>query len=145
MSCFFMGRHIHLSALVKNRAFAQLCRVCRKSRPLEDFRSTSSYKINKTCRECLDARKAGKAPDVAPAGLSIYLPVVVPVEARSQRRWWPSWVHAEDPTVRLNPVGAGDTRTCDQCGREYEVRDRQQRFCCRRCKSAWHRNAAKTA
>ena len=130
---------------MKNRAFAQTCKACRKSRPISDFKRPSSHKVNKTCRECLDARNAGLELNVAPPGLPIYLPVVVPVEARSQRRWWPSWVHAEDPTVRLNPRNSGDIRVCAQCKREYEAKNQQQKFCSRRCKSAWHRPTTRQA
>lgn len=121
----------------RNLAFAQVCRACRKSRPIEDFRSPSHHKINKTCRECLDAKAKGEPP--ATGGLGIYLPVVIPPEDRRQRRWWPEWVHAEDPTVRLNPRGSGELRTCPQCGTEFTSKNNLQRFCRSRCKGAWHR------
>jgi len=133
---------------MKHRAFAQTCKTCRKSRPLGDFTRPGSTKVNKTCLECLDACRAGKEPDVAPPGLGLYLPVVIPPEARTQRRWWPSWVHAKDPAgrpLRLNPRGADELRSCAHCGVEYTSRNQQQRFCSRRCKSAWHRPGAKAA
>lgn len=130
---------------MRNLAFAQVCKVCRKSRPVDDFRTTYGSKSTKTCRECLDALKAGREPDVAPPGLALYLPVVLPLEARQRRRWWPSWVHAEDPDIRLNPRGSGELRSCAQCGREYTSKNQQQKFCSRRCKGAWHRPAARAA
>lgn len=127
---------------MRHLAFAQTCRVCRKSRPLADFKRPGKHKINKTCLECLDARRAGHTPDAAPT-LSIYLPVVVTAEQRQVRRWWPSWVHAEDPAVRLNPRGAGELRVCDYCEGKYESKRQQQRFCSQRCKRSWHRARAR--
>lgn len=129
---------------MKHLAFAQSCRVCRKSRPLGDFTRPGSHKVNKTCIECLDARYAGREPDVAPAGLSIYLPVVVTPEQRQVRRWWPSWVHAEDPSARLNPRGAGERRDCAYCGKQYESKCQQQRYCSKRCKSAYSHAKTRT-
>ena len=130
---------------MKNLAFAQVCKVCRKSRPVGDFRARYGSKIAKTCHECLDARRAGREPDVAPAGLALYLPVVVPMKDRRYRRWWPPWVHTEDPDARSNPRGSGELRSCAQCGREYTSKNHQQKFCTRRCKRAWHRPAARAA
>ena len=129
----------------KHLAFAQSCRVCRKSRPLADFTRPGSHKINKPCLECLDAAKEGRKPDVAPAGLALYLPVVLTPEQRQTRRWWPSWVHATDPEARSNPRGSGELRTCAQCARDYTSKNQQQRFCTARCKSLWHRPKARAA
>jgi hypothetical protein len=130
---------------MKHRAFAQTCRTCRKSRPLRDFTRPGSQKVNKTCLECLDARREGREPDVAPQGIAIYLPVTLTPEQRRVRRWWPSWVHAEDPSRRLNPRGADETRACAHCGAEYTSKSLRQKFCSKRCKSAWHRPAARAA
>lgn len=129
---------------MKHLAFAQSCRLCRKSRPLSDFKRPGSQKINKACLECLDALKEGREPDVAPKGLAIYLPVVVTPEQRKVRRWWPSWVSAEDPSIRLNPRGAGELRSCVQCSTQYQSKCRQQRYCSKRCKSA-HSHARERA
>lgn len=122
-------------------AFAQTCRVCRKSRPIHDFQRPGAQKVTKTCVECLDAKREGREPDVAPAGLSIYLPVVVPPKVRKTRRWWPDWVHAEAPdhggAPQRNPRGSGDARECAFCGREYEAKNRQQRYCSKRCKGLY--------
>lgn len=117
-------------------AFAQTCRVCRKSRPLDDFRRPGSPRVRKTCVECLDAKLEGRTPDVAPPGLSIYLPVVVSAKVRKTRRWWPDWVHVEEPS-RGNPRGSGDTRECKHCGREYQAKNQQQRYCSKRCKGLY--------
>lgn len=122
----------------KNLAFAQVCRSCRKSRPIEDFKN-KYLKINKTCHECLDAKRAGREPDQAPPGLALYLPVVVSPELRKIRRWWPAWVHTTDPAPRANPKGSDELRACAFCGAEYTSRQQQQRFCAKRCKSDWHR------
>jgi hypothetical protein len=123
----------------KNLAFAQVCRSCRKSRPIEDFRNRPHYKINKTCRDCLDAKRAGREPDQAPPGLALYLPVVVSPALRKTRRWWPAWVHTADPAPRANPKGSDELRACDFCGAEYTSKQAQQRFCSKRCKSGFHR------
>lgn len=129
---------------MKHLAFAQSCRVCRKSRPLSHFTRPGLTKINKTCLECLDAKKAGKEP--APSeSLSVYLPVVLTPEQRRVRRWWPEWVHAEEPQARLNPRGTSDVRVCFHCGEDYTSRSPAQKFCSKRCKSAWHRPAAREA
>jgi hypothetical protein len=129
---------------MKHRAFAQTCRSCRKSRPLADFKRPGSHKVNKSCLECIDARREGHEPDVAPAGLAIYLPIIVTPEQRQVRRWWPSWVHADDPKVRLNPRGAGELRSCTQCDTQYESKHLRQRYCSKRCKSA-HSHARERA
>ena len=115
-------------------AFAKTCKVCKKTRPVEDFKARGA-RLTKTCRECLNTLARGKQPKVATT--PTYLPVVLPPEKRFCRRSWPGFVYADEEEAKNHTkdlTNKPNTTACSGCDKVFLRRRADQIYCSRQCR-----------
>ena len=94
------------------RAFMNTCRKCKRTLPINDFKTK-----RKSCNACL----YGEPVDARP--------IVVSKSVRKSRRWWPHDVVAHVPTWQK-------TKNCLACWTSFEATWPNQIFCCSDCRKA---------